>query len=228
MGRKLIIMLLSLLIIMPAYTQENETGDKKEEKAADKNEAGKNETGGQVYSEITLEDFESTVYNDSNLVYRVTGDQKGGLMIRDQYPSPAKDSKKYLGVKIFGGSGDVISIIPPKRLIINKHCRSISIWAYGKGFSGELSLLLRDSADIAHRLVFGKLNFSGWKKLTVLISDEVAQQDKYLNQKKDLEILKILYNPGNTSRMLIWNYFYLDDITAAAREKYTDKQSDEW
>ncbi len=37
-----------------------------------------------------------------------------------------------------------------------------------------------------------------------------------------------MYNPGNTGRLPVWNYFYIDDISATVREKFYDKQSDEW
>ena len=95
-------------------------------------------------------------------------------------------------------------------------------------FAGELSLLLKDANNQPHRLVFGKLDFLGWRKLTVKITPEIAQQDKYLSQKRQIEILKIIYSPGNLGRLPIWHYFYIDDITATVREKYTDRQSDDW
>jgi hypothetical protein len=206
---------LTLFIIMalslPAFSQ-----DKKESKASS------------VYTQMTVEDFESSQYTESNIKYAVSTYQKGGIAIRDQFPSPAKDSKKYLGVKILGKSGDVVQITPAKKLIIDKHCKSISIWAYGKDLSGELSIMIQDSEGASHRLIMGRLNFQGWRELTVHLPKDVAQMDKYLNQKKQIEITKIMYNPGNTGRVPAWNYIYIDDITASVREKFYDKQSDEW
>ncbi len=64
--------------------------------------------------------------------------------------------------------------------------------------------------------------------MTITLTDDVAQEDKFLTQKRQLEIMKFLYKPGNTGRLPLWNYFYMDDITAVVREKYTDRQSDEW
>ncbi len=209
---------LSLIIIgafsLPAFPQ-----DKQEKKES---------TPTRVYTKIILEDFETTQFPESSISYKSTGHQKGGIAVRDQFPSPAKDSKKYLGVKILGKSGDVIQITPPKKLTIDKYCQSISMWVYGKDLSGELSLMIKDSEGASHRIIMGRLNYQGWRELTVNIPKDVAQMDKYLSQKTQIEITKIMYNPGNTGRLPMWNYLYIDDISATVREKFYDKQSDEW
>ncbi len=183
-----------------------------------------------VYYETILEDFESTSYSKSNLQFRVVKkNQDGSLSMRDQYPAPIKKSKRYLGVKVYGRSGDYFSIVPPQPLIINKNCSSISVWVYGKGFTGELSIFIEDANGNAHRLVFGKLDFLGWRKLTVKVPGKVIQEDEFLSQKKVIKITKLIYRPGNTKLLRPkWQYFYIDDISARVREKYSDKQSDDW
>ena len=184
----------------------------------------------QVYREITVEDFENVQYNEKNVEIRVTKDQKASAAIRDQYPAPIRNSKKYLGVKVHGASGDWTSIIPPKELSIADHCQSISVWVYGKNFSGELLVLLKSADGQVKRFSFGKLNFLGWRKLTVLIPKDFPQEDKFLAQPKNISIVKFQYNPGRTGRLTEsdWDYFYLDDITAKVRKKYVDKQNDAW
>lgn len=217
--KKCLLTILALMMITSAYPQ-----NKKSDKAGKKGEAVR----GDMYQEITLENFESTNFAQKDIQYRVAKEQKASIAIRDQYPAPIKDSKKYLGLKLYGRKGDFLNLIPPKKLTIDKFCKTISIWIYGKMFAGELSLLLKDANNQPHRLVFGKLDFLGWRKLTVKITPEIAQQDKYLSQKRQIEILKIIYSPGNLGRLPIWHYFYIDDITATVREKYTDRQSDDW
>ncbi|MGB4269170.1 MAG: flagellar filament outer layer protein FlaA [Spirochaetota bacterium] len=182
----------------------------------------------QVYKEIIIEDFETTEYTDKNISLRVVKDEKAGVSMRTDYPAPVQNSKRYLGVKVFAKSGSVLTIIPAKPLIIDKYCKYINMWVYGKNFSGELSILVKDANGNIKRLVLGKLNFLGWRKLSVPITDEIAQEDKYLAQKRNIEIVKILYNPSTLERLPAWNYFYIDDITAIVREKYVDRQSDEW
>ncbi len=222
MKRIALCLLLLPFIIGPAVAQEKAAEPKKPA------ETEKVITGDQLYSETTIEDFETTPYTDKNMDFTKSGEQKAGIAIRDEYPAPIPNSKKYLGVKIYGKSGDTLTITPPKKLLIEKYCRTISVWVYGKNFSGELSMFLTDADGKTHRLSFGKLNFLGWRKLAITLTDQVAQQDKYLTQKRVMEIIKISYMPGNTGRLPLWNYFYLDDITAQVREKYTDRQSDDW
>ncbi|SRR6056297_1057914 len=219
----LICLVFILLSTMPVLTQ-----DKPDENKEDESKEEQVVGGDQVYHEVTLENFENTQYTDKNIDIRVIRDEKAGLAIRNEYPAPLQNSKKYLGVKVFAKNGKVATITPAAPLVIKKHCRSINMWVYGKKFSGELSIILKDASGRSHRLVMGKLNFLGWRKLSIKLTDEVAQEDKYLSQKRQMEILKILYNPGNTGRLNQWNYFYIDDITAIVREKYKDRQSDDW
>ncbi len=209
-----------------AASAQEAKGAKEEKSAAEQKQEQKKQSP--VYVKIVLEDFETTQFPESSIVYKNTGYQKGGIAIRDQFPSPAKDSKKYLGIKILGKAGDVIQLTPPKKLVIDKYCQSISIWVYGKDLSGELSIMIKDSEGASHRLIMGRLNYQGWRELTVNLPKEIAQMDRYLSQKTELEITRIMYNPGNTGRLPVWNYLYIDDISATVREKMYDKQSDEW
>jgi hypothetical protein len=182
----------------------------------------------QVYKEVIIEDFETTTYTEKNISIKVVKDEQAAVSMRTDYPAPVPNSKRYLGVKVFAKSGSVLTIIPAKPFIIDKYCKYINMWVYGKNFSGELSILVKDANGNIKRLVMGKFNFLGWRKLSVPITDEIAQEDKYLAQKRNIEIVKILYNPSTLERLPAWNYFYIDDITAIVREKYIDKQSDEW
>jgi hypothetical protein len=181
-----------------------------------------------IYEEITLEDFENNNYTNANMGFQYTRVTSAGIMIRDEYPAPIYNSKKYLGVKVFGQKGDIISVFPAKPIVIDKFCKTFSIWAYGKGLSGYLSVIFTDSNQNTQRLQFGYLNYHGWRKLTVTLPPSVLQQDQYLNQQKNLKIFAIIFNPGNTLGGNKWNYLYLDDFTASVREKYSDRQSDTW
>jgi len=228
MKRALFMLLLSAVVSIPSLSQD--TADKADTKTtpASTEKVTAEVDSDQVYKEITIEDFETTQWTNSNISISVTKDQKAELQARDQYPAPIKDSKKYIGIKVYGKNGDVVVIKPPKELIITQHCKSISIWVYGKNFSGELSLLLQDANGKVHRLVFDKLNFLGWRKLHKKLSNEIAQEDKFLSQKRQMKILSFQYKPAGKGRLAEWNYFYMDDIMANVRDKYLDKQDDNW
>lgn len=236
MNRYILIFLMAIALVIPGYTQKKEeksepakTEKKEEEKKDEKADKGKKDEKltDSIYNEVILENFEETKYDKTNIKYAVTRDQTADVQVKEEYPAPTGKSKKYLGVKVVGKNGDVFTIKPTKDLLIDKHCKAIYVWVYGKNFTGELSLLIKDSAGKIHRKTLGKINFLGWRKLTVNI-ENIKQQDEYLNQKKFIQITEIQYRPGNWSEQPLLQYFYIDDISAMVREKYTDRQSDDW
>jgi hypothetical protein len=222
--KKIFICFILLLFMIPAISQDKKEPEKEPEK-----KAGEAEKVSQtIYTEITLEDFETSQYSNTNLKFIQSKEQQGSLQVRDQYAAEYNNSKKYLGVKVFAKKGDTFQIFPAKPLEINKYCKAISVWVYGKKFSGELTMIVQDVSGTNHRLVFGNLQFLGWKKLTVNLDKKIKQQDQYLEKEKSLRILHFQYRPGNDTLHPEWQYFYIDDITATVRDKYKDKQNDDW
>jgi len=227
--KKLVIFALAAAVIIPGYSQDKQQPVQQTaapEKKIEKSESAIVDT--KSYNEIVLEDFEASQYAKKNIDFLVSRNQQGDLSIREEFPAQNGRSKKYLGVKFFGRKGDTLKIYPAKDLIINDYCREIAVWVYGKKFSGELSMMIQDAGGDNHRLILGKLDFLGWRKLVIRLGSEVRQEDDLLSQKKFIKILHFQYRPGNQTQQPIWHYFYLDDITAMVREKYTDRQSDDW
>ena len=232
MFKKFIMVIMALALIVPLYAQEKKEKAKedmaKEEKAAEakKPAADKKVT---VWQEIVLEDFETTPYSNKNITYNVTSDQDAKLTVRDQLPATA-NSKKYLGLKFKTKGGDIFVIKPAKELIIDKYCKSVSFWVYGRKNFGQLTFMLQDTKKDTHVIMLVQtINFSGWKQITVPLRNNIAQDDDFLNQKKTMKIINIQYKSATTGRKPSqWEYLYLDDITATVRERYDDKQSDEW
>lgn len=229
--KKIFICFILLIFILPAVSQ-----DKKEPaKEADKKTTEPEKKAGEVekvtqsiYTEIALEDFEANQYTDANIKFTKTKDQQGSLTMRTEYPAEFNNSKKYLGVKVYAKKGDNFQIFPAKPIEIRKYCRAISIWVYGKKFAGELSVMLQDVNGVNHRVSFGNTAFLGWKKLTINLDPKIKQQDAYLEKDKALKLLHLQYRAENESIHPTWQYFYIDDITATVREKYKDRQNDDW
>ena len=229
MKRISILALLALVAAFPAMAQQK-TDEAKAAPAAETAADDSSALSDQEYKEVTVEDFESTPYSDKDISITKTKDQSSSLSVRSEYAAPIRNSKKYLGVKVHGRVGDWATIVPPRELAIADHCQSISAWIYGKNFSGELFLILKDAEGQVKKLSFGKLNFLGWRKLSITLPKDFAQEDKYLSQPRKIYIVKIQYNPGRTTQLKEndWDYFYIDDISAKVRKKYVDKQSDAW
>ncbi len=213
-----------LLFLVPAISQ-----DKKEPAKEPEKKAGEVEQVTQnIYSEITLEDFETNQYTNSNIKFTQSKEQQGSVAVRDQYPAEYNNSKKYLGVKVYAKKGDTFQIFPAKPLEIKQYCKSISMWVYGKKFAGELSIMLQDVNGDNYRISFGTATFLGWKKITVALDSRIKQQDEYLEKEKYMRLLHIQYRATNDTLHPEWQYFYIDDITATVREKYKDRQNDDW
>lgn len=232
MFKKIIIALMALAFMAPLYSQEKGTEADAKKKSDEKKAEVKKPAGDKkvtVWQEVTLEDFETTPYTEKNVTFNKTKDQEVKVAIRDQLPAAA-NSKKYLGLKFKTLGGDIFVMKPAKDLIIDKFCKSISFWVYGRKTFGELSFMLIDTKKISHTLVITKnINFSGWKQITVHLPNTINQSDEVLNQKKAMKILNIQYRSAIASgKVSDWEYLYLDDITATVRERYDDKQSDEW
>lgn len=223
-----------LLMIIAAYAQEK-TDTKKAQDPAENN-ADILSSEGNVYQETVVEDFENIEFKESDIIFQKSRDEQYKVAIRNEFPAPVNNSKKYLGVKLRGTRSNAIQIKFPENKLpeIKKYCKSISVWVYGKRFSGELSLFLLDGEGRTHRLSFGKLNFHGWYKLTKVLTQEINQTDKFLERGRNMKILSILYVPGTWYKFgtnaidPAWQTFYIDDITASVREKYKDRQNDEW
>ena len=217
-----------------SYSQETETTKKDEASPAAGAEVISSE--GNVYREITLMDFENIEFKESDIIFQKSRDEVYKVTIRDEAPAPIPGSKKYLGVKLRGSRSNAIQIKFPadKQPVINDYCQSISMWVYGKRFSGTLSLFIMDAEGNTHKLSFGKLNFHGWYKLTKILTPEIVQNEKFLERKSSMKILSILYVPGTWYKFgtnvidPVWQSFYVDDITAKVRDKYKDIQDDDW
>ncbi|HNW26967.1 MAG TPA: flagellar filament outer layer protein FlaA, partial [Spirochaetota bacterium] len=220
MVKKIIIAIAALAFVAPLYSQD------KGKESEVKKPAGNVVT----WQEIVLEDFETTPYTNKNVSFRVSSDQDASILIRDNLPATSS-SKKYLGLKVKTRGNDSFVIKPAKDIVIDKFCKSISFWVYGGKTHGEVSFMLQDTEKNNHRLVVVPvINFVGWKQFTVPLTNKVAQEKDFLNQKKIMKILNIQYRTvGNREiqKPATWEFVYLDDITATVREPRAGKQDDQ-
>ncbi len=231
-------LILTFFVFTAGYSQQKAPAKPEAKSAQDtpaKVEPVEKPLEGNVYREITVMDFENIEFKDSDVIFQKSRDEEYKVALREETPAPI-NSKKYLGVKLRGTRSNAIQIKFPKDKIpeIDKYVQSISIWVYGKNFTGDLYLFLMDATGKTYRLSFGKLNFHGWHKLTKIIPAEIVQTEKFLEKKSNIKLLSISYVPGTWykpgTNILdpIWQTFYVDDITAKVREKYKDSQNDEW
>ena len=128
-----------------------------------------------------------------------------------------------LGVKAsFFRRGTAELYIQPNRpLQIPGITKTISMWVVGRNFNHRLSVVVADYFGNVNILDMGKLNFSGWKRMTVAIPPTVVQRDFHYNDRMGLQILGLLIEPDLMETYGTY-YVYFDDLRA-----YTDLFADE-
>ena len=121
---------------------------------------------------------------------------------------------------------------PIRPLPIEGITKTISVWVAGRNANHRLELLVSDHFGHDAVIPMGKLNFSGWKKMTVTIPPHIIQRDYHYNDRMGLSIdgFNIKCNIDETYGRY---YIYFDDIRAvtdlfAEESRDTDDMPDAW
>jgi len=90
-------------------------------------------------------------------------------------------NESVLGVKTnFMDRGfDRVEIYPPNEYIIRGKAREIKLWVLGRKFRHTLFVKLRDYRGRTHKLKIGRLDFWGWKEMSVIVPGWLPQSAKY-------------------------------------------------
>ena len=112
------------------------------------------------------------------------------------------------------------TIYPSRPIPIEGITKTISIWVVGRNYNHELKLLLEDFFGRPFELYVGKLNFQGWKRLTVAIPPQaedgfngIVQRNYHYNNHMGIKItgFRIDANPWEAYGSY---YVYFDDLRA--------------
>ena len=132
-----------------------------------------------------------------------------------------------------------MTITPIRPIPIEGITKTVSIWVAGRNYNHELKLLVEDFFGRPFELSMGKLNFSGWKKLTVAIPPQsedgfkgIVQRNFNYNNLMGLKItgFRIDFNPWEAFGSY---YVYFDDLRAvtdlfAESSRDPDDMPDGW
>lgn len=140
----------------------------------------------------------------------------------DKEPIPAEEEigfseedKYVLGVKIqfYKRGMTEVAIQPAHPMPVEGITKTVSLWAIGRNTNHRLKLIISDYFGNRAEINMGKLNFSGWKKLTVAIPSNILQRDYHYNNKMGIKIegFRLECEPEETYGTY---YLYLDDIRA--------------
>ncbi|MGL4981647.1 MAG: flagellar filament outer layer protein FlaA [Treponemataceae bacterium] len=157
----------------------------------------------------------------------------------DSVPEGQVDLKS-LGVRIdfFRRGQNPIYIKSVRPLPIEGIAKTVSVWVAGRNFNHRLKLLVQDSMGKTFELSLGRLNFSGWKKLTATIPASadgktgIIQSNLHYPSRNGLRILgfRIDCDPDDAYGTY---YIYFDDMRAvtdlyAFESRDPDDMIDNW
>jgi len=118
-----------------------------------------------------------------------------------------------LGVKTYfvDRGYDRVEVFPPNEYIIRGRAREIRVWALGRKFRHTLYVKLRDYRGHLHKIKIGRMDFWGWKEMTVVVPGWLPQSSSYAVLDKNLHFVSFFVEsdkfevPGTF-------YFYLDQF----------------
>ncbi len=134
--------------------------------------------------------------------------------IEDEEQLGINEEDKYvLGLKVHYDRRGVNSfaVMPVKPLPIPGVTKTISVWVAGRNNNHVLSIILLDFFNNPQELVVGKMNFSGWKKLTVAVPPNIIQRDFHYANVNGIKFagFRVDCDPVDTYGVY---YAYFDDL----------------
>jgi hypothetical protein len=239
--KRIFITLLMLFLAGFLCAQQNEVG------APDAERIGV-ETAQQQLKEISVDKFEhdgywlSSMSSDAGYVVsrlfggapqdKVALEDEEGLNIPDRY---------VLGTRVdFLRRGhSSVTIFPRRPIPIEGITKTISVWVVGRNYNHELKILGQDFFGRPFELNMGKLNFQGWKKLTVAVPPQamdgvngIVQRNYHYNNQLGIKItgFRVDCDPMDAYGTY---YIYFDDLRAvtdlfAENNRDTDDMADAW
>jgi len=183
----------------------------------------------QMIREVSVDKFEhdgfwrSTMSNDEGYTTTRLFDgspagkedipEEEGLNIPDRYVLGTRVDFLRRGYNSF-------TIYPTRPIPIEGITKTVSVWVAGRNYNHELVLLIEDFFGRYYEFYMGKLNFMGWKKMTVTIPPQaddglsgVVQRNYHYNNHMGLKItgFRIDCDPLEAYGSY---YIYFDDLRA--------------
>ena len=154
------------------------------------------ESTGIVTAQQKLKEISVTKMEDSGFWYGIFPADNGLIEMRafpggPEGKEPIEDEEQYgigeadenvVGAKVSFYRRGVhdFTIKPIRPLPIEGITKTLSIWVAGRNTNHMLELLVSDHFGNDAVIPMGKLNFAGWKKLTVTIPPHIKQRDYHL------------------------------------------------
>jgi hypothetical protein len=200
-------------------------------------------TAQQKLKEVSVNKFEDAGFwygmmaGDEGIITtrRFEGSPLDKVPIEDEAVYGIEESDKFvLGTKVSFYRRGVASfgIRPVRPVPIEGITKTISLWVAGRNTNHVLELVVSDHFGNKAFINMGKMNFLGWKKVTVTIPPNIVQRNYHYNNKMGIlvEGFNIQCNIDETYGNF---YIYFDDLRAvtdlfAEENRDFDDMNDSW
>ena len=222
MNLKRIFYLVLIICMTPLLAQDAQPGGTGGQGAAQPN--GTQQPSVQVGNEALYLDTLTSPLGDTKIL-KIT--QRGEIRAVDDEDARPPEGEAYsisqnadqpnhiLGVKTyFGDRGfDRVELAPPHEYVIKGKARQFSVWVLGRKFRHTMYIKLRDYRGRTHKLRMGRLDFFGWRKLTVTVPGWLPQSTRYSMLDKNLHFVS-LFVESDVHEVGGSFYFYVDGLKA--------------
>jgi len=123
-------------------------------------------------------------------------------------------------VEFFKRGFNTIYVLAQKPIPIEGISKTVSVWVVGRNYNHTMKLIVSDFFNNQFELTLGKLNFQGWKKMSVAIPPQnpdgmtgIIQRNYHYNNQMGLKVVgfKIECDPMESFGTY---YIYFDDLRA--------------
>lgn len=206
------------------------------------------ESAQQLLKEVSVDRFEmegfwrATMSADQgfSIARLFVGGPAGKEPIPDEEGMDIPD-ENVLGVRVdFLRRGHSSFTIRPLRPIpIEGITKTVSVWVVGRNFNHDITLLLQDFFGRNYEIYMGRLNFQGWRRLTVAIPPQsidgrsgIIQRSYHYNNQMGVRITGFRIDTDPMQSFGSY-YVYFDDLRAvtdlfAEHDRDPDDMVDGW
>ncbi len=197
----------------------------------------------QDLKEISINKFEDAGFWNSNM----PGDQgltelrrlPGGPLDKEPIPGEAEtgieeEDKYVLGLKVsyYRRGLNTFTLYPVRPMPVEGISKTLSVWVVGRNMNHMLTIIISDYFGNRAEITLGKLNFSGWKKLTVAVPPSIVQRDFHYGDRMGIKVMGFQVETDPVESFGTY-YIYFDDLRAmtdlfAENSRDVDDIADVW
>ena len=145
-----------------------------------------------------------------------------------------EDDKYVLGLKVqyYKRGLSSFALFPARPLPVEGITKTLSLWVVGRNMNHTIKIIIAAFFGNRAEMTMGKLNFSGWKKLTVAVPPSVKQRDFHFKDRMGIRVVGFRIECEPTEAYGTY-YVYFDDLRAvtdlfAEENRDPDDMADVW